>query len=245
MYAGFDIGIKNLAFCIIDPIEWYNYRNSQSKTSGIKLWKNINLIDPDYKCTGLLKNNNICNKKASWVLETKLVDETSYEYTCKLHKSEWATKLKKNKVNSYSIQKLKERAFKELDKIDLFKQVKYIALETQPRINQQMKMFAASIESYFIIRGFIDNNGILKRIIQSPAKNKLKLYKGPSIDTNHIKDPYDKRKYIAQIQTEYYLNKCPEELEEWYNNCKKKDDLADAFLHCILLINNTVLKNKN
>ena len=110
----------------------------------------------------------------------------------------------------------------------------YIVIENQPRINQKMKMFAAGLETYFIIRYHIDKeDSQLKTIKPSSAKNKLKLYDGSFIVTDHIKDPYDKRKYLAQRHCEHFLERCPEVLEQYYTHNKKKDDLADAFLHCL------------
>ena len=50
--AGFDIGIKNLAFCIIDTKEWRNFKAGDSTNPGIKLWKNINLVGDPETCEG-------------------------------------------------------------------------------------------------------------------------------------------------------------------------------------------------
>ena len=121
-----------------------------------------------------------------------------------------------------------------MDKYPIFDNVEYIALESQPRFNQQMKMFAASIEAYFILRQHIDrNNNCIIR--QSPAKNKLRNYHGEPIQVpGNIKGGYNVRKYLAKKQTEYYLSKSPNVLDKYYHNSKKQDDLADAFLHCLM-----------
>lgn len=233
LYAGFDIGIKNLAFCIIESTEWLEYIKGNSENHGIKLWKNLNILGQSKVCNGIIKSGNKkgnkCNKLASWSLND--------EYFCGTHKVDNCKKYKPPKVKTTNIKLLKQQAFQELDTFDIFKQVEHIVIESQPRINQQMKMFAASIESYFIIRLNIDNKeSKLKTIKNSPAKNKLSIYNGPNINTNHIKDPYDCRKYLAEKHTEYFLERSQDFLQEFYYSSKKKDDLADSFLHCILYI---------
>lgn len=52
-----DVGVKNLAFCIIDP----------KNNNEIKDWDIINLVKDqrvDMECTGVYKNNKSCTKKA-------------------------------------------------------------------------------------------------------------------------------------------------------------------------------------
>jgi len=231
LYAGFDIGIKNLAFCIIDSAIWNQFKNGIGTDSGIKLWKNLNILGESEKCSGTIKSGAkkgmTCDKLASWCIKDT--------FFCGTHKNIDCKKYKPPKIKNTNMKLLKQKAFEELDKIELFNSIDHIVIESQPRINQQMKMFATSIESYFIIRQNIDNpDPKLKSIKNSPAKNKLTVYNGPPILANHIKDPYARRKYLAEKYTEYFLEKCPEILEEYYISCKKKDDLADAFLHCIL-----------
>lgn len=232
LYAGFDIGIKNLAMCIIDTDAWKNYRQGKSADPGIKFWVNLNLTESCKLCQAIIKSGKkkgqVCGKKASWMTDS---------YYCGTHKLLECKKYNIPKVKNLNMRVLKKTAFEQLDKITLFNDVSKIAIESQPRINQQMKMFGASIESYFIIRQQIDNpESKLKTIVASPAKNKLKMYDGPAISTAHIKDPYDKRKYLAEKHTEYFLQRSPTVLEEYFYPHKKRDDLADAFLHCILAI---------
>ena len=241
LYAGFDIGIKNLAFCVIDSKEWKDYKAERSDDPGIKLWVNLNLVGDTATCTGIIKSgkkrNECCGKQASWVMENQDLEGVHCEYYCGTHKSEWCTPYKPPRIKNLNMRLLKKKAFTELDKIELFNEVAHIAIESQPRINQQMKMFGASIEAYFIIRQNIDNvDQKLRAIRASPAKNKLKMYTGPDIRVHHIKNPYDRRKYLAQKHTEYFLRRSPEILEDLYYPSKKRDDLADAFLHCILAI---------
>lgn len=232
LYAGFDIGIKNLAFCIIEKNDWKKYIKGEQDDPGIKMWRNINLLGEEPICSTAIKSGvkkgQHCGKIACWV--------DSETYFCGRHKTSTCKSVKPKKVKNINMRELKRRAFCELDKIKLFNDVVYIAIESQPRVNQQMKMFGASIESYFIIRQNIDNLSTkLRGIKSSPAKNKLRIYNGPLVSTVHIKDPYKKRKYLAEKYTEYFLSRRQDILQELFCG-KKRDDLADAFLHCITAI---------
>ena len=234
LYAGVDIGIENLAFCIIDNKMWRKYDAGESDDPGIKMWINLNIVGDPETCEGIIKSGKKkgmrCGKRARWTLDT--------EYYCGIHKPEYSTVYKPPKIKNLNMRLLKKKAFTELDNIELFNQVAHIAIESQPRINQQMKMFGARIEAYFIIRQNIDNpQSVLRAIRASAAKNKLSMYTGPKISASHIKNPYNRRKYLAQKHTEYFLRRAPDVLNEHYYPYKKRDDLADAFLHCILAIN--------
>lgn len=216
MYAGIDIGILNLAICIIDSEEYINFINKNTTNPGIKLWKNINLLDVKI-CNGILKSGTNCECIASW--------HNKNGYFCGKHKNNTCKKYTRETSKNISLQKLKQRAFLELDKIQLLKYVKTVSIEKQPRIaTNKMKLFGDSIETYFIIRRIDNNTKIV--IKNSSPKNKLKLYNGPYIDTSHITDSYKRNKYLAIKQVEYLLN------NEIVGD--KKDDLADAFLHCLL-----------
>lgn len=232
LVAGIDVGVKNLGVCIIDSEIWNIFKKTGVGDSGIKLWKNINLITHPKECSGTLKNGLECKKVSKW-----RINDT---YFCGIHKVDDCKPIQKPQIKNISMTILKRLAYIELDKIDLFNFVDTILIETQPSKNQQMKMFASGIESYFVIRQKIDNKRecIIKN---SPAKNKLKLYDGDYISTSHIKDPYAQRKFLAQKHTEFFLRNDQQFLHENYFNNKKKDDLADAFLHALYFIEN--LKN--
>ena len=77
--CSFDVGIKNLAYCIISK--------SDNKFT-IEKWGIINLVsDKDYKCGSLMdKKNIICNKKAS-LCGTDI--DGKVHYYCGTHKSKY------------------------------------------------------------------------------------------------------------------------------------------------------------
>jgi len=234
LFAGFDIGILNLAFCIIDSTKWKEFETGKSNDPGIICWENLNLLDDTPKCKEIIKSGSkkgqVCDNNCKWQIKINDIDN----YFCGKHKVDNCKKYKQLNSKSANMNTLKKIAFQKLDEYEIFNNVVSIALESQPRINQQMKMFGASIEAYFIIRQYIDNKtSLLRSIKASPAKNKLKLYTGPPINCSHIKNPYDKRKFLAQKQVEYFLKDAPIVLETMWTPQKKKDDLADAFLHCL------------
>lgn len=230
-YAGFDIGLKNLSFCIIDIDLWKDYKenNKISENNGILLWKNIDLISDNHKCEHIFnsgkKKGLSCKNNSKWEINNK--------YYCGIHKDSNCKEIINNKS---TIQDIKLKCFKLLNDIQLFDQVDLIVIENQPKFNQQMKMFSISLETYFLIRLNINNrkNTIIKF---SPSKNKLNGAERVSIDTSHINDKYKVRKYLAIKFTEHLLQNSPQFLQNNFLCYKKKDDLADAFLHCIYYIN--------
>lgn len=235
LFAGFDIGILNLAFCIIDSEKWRTYEKGESNDPGIICWENLNILGDPEKCCEIIKSGKkrgqACESTCKWV---GVNEQGHTEYYCGKHKPTECEKYKKPNTKNTNMSKLKQAAFNKLDQYDIFNDVTSIVIESQPRVNQQMKMFGASIEAYFIIRQYIDNGeSKLRSIKPSPAKNKLRLYDGPEIRCNHIKNPYDRRKYLAQQHVEYFLQRAPDDLARWWTPQGKKDDLADAFLHCL------------
>jgi hypothetical protein len=238
MYAGIDVGAKNLAICIIDKNKWQSFKMNKSNDPGIIYWKIIDALGKGEYCCEIIKSGktkgSLCDKKAIW--------KNNDNFYCGKHKPIEGKMYSAPKCSRYTMSFIKKQAFNELDKISILKSVNYIVIETQPRVNQQMKMFAAAIEAYFIIRYFIDMSGNLKSIKSSPAHNKLKVYKGIEIDTSHINNPYAKRKYLAEKHTEKLLENGEDVLEKCFYVEKKRDDLADAFLHCVWAIE-SVSKN--
>lgn len=81
----FDVGIKNLAYCIIE----YTHIE-KSKKYDIITWNTINLVsDKEHKCSELLKSKSkkiksdrICNKKAQYCGK---VGKDKYRYYCGTH----------------------------------------------------------------------------------------------------------------------------------------------------------------
>ena len=67
-----DVGIKNLAYCII---------SKQLDKFLIEKWEKIDIVDSDKcVCAGLMKSGKVCGKKATYCFNDI--------YYCKLHKDE-------------------------------------------------------------------------------------------------------------------------------------------------------------
>lgn len=223
-----DIGIRNLSMCIMN--------NSYE----ILLWDVYNVLDSDdKKCSSLLKNGNICNKKCSM----KYTNENIEYFTCKTHfpKSIKANKnnnLKKKNIKNYTLQEIAETLISKIEDIyninkNIFDKVKKIDIELQPRCNPKMVfishiLYGKMIELY-------KNSRIPIRFIR--ASEKLKAYKGPYIKC-HLKNKYSQRKWLSIEYTKWFLeNKFSEEQKEkWgtvFESYSKKDDLCDSMLMCI------------
>lgn len=74
--VSFDVGIKNLAFCLLEKV---------GPNISIKKWDIINLIDSDkIVCEVEQKNKKVCGKKATYCSTD---DDEVIHYYCKTHKS--------------------------------------------------------------------------------------------------------------------------------------------------------------
>ena len=232
-YIGWDIGIKNLAYCIIEQLP--------DKTEIIKDLEIINLIDPPiiHICSMKNKNKNKCNSKASFFNK-----QTEDLYYCNKHYNLLTTKEQKDvkaikppkKCSKYSLEELGLRLFKTLDKNPLFSECENIIIENQPVLkNPTMKSIQIMLYSYFLIKN--KNIHIIKLV---NASNKLKVYKGDVTKEekdiiSNIKDKYRRNKMTAILHASLMIN--DDEKLEYFNSHKKKDDLADAFLMTKYLIN--------
>ena len=198
MILSFDIGIKNLSYCILYKDDKYDSINKNN----IKIidWGIIQLIEDGIKC------KNVPLDKITSILYNKLHD----------------------KFIDYDITK--------------------VLLENQPVLkNPLMKSIQMIIYGYF---GYEKN--IMGRELEDikliNASNKLKLGKNlkdinNSEDILKIKSKYTKNKKLAIIYTNHFLKErlIIEDYEKYnniFNNHKKKDDLADAFLQGLYYIEN-------
>ena len=225
-YIGWDIGIKNLAYCIIEQLP--------DKTECIKELEIINLIDAPkiYNCSCINKNKNKCKGKATYI--SKTTEEITY---CNKHYKLLSDKEKKTvksikppkKCNKYSLEELGNRLFNTLDETPLFSECENIIIENQPVLkNPTMKSIQIMLYSYFLIK-----NKNIKIIKLLNASNKLKVYKGKISDEEQenlskIKDKYRRNKMTAILHASLMINN--KEILDNFNSHKKKDDLADAYL---------------
>lgn len=235
----FDIGVKNLAYCMM------NYEKGSLKRN-ILYWDVVNLI-PESKphvCEGRLKSTEVCGKRANF--EYKLPTESEYKSYCKTHlpEKDKGIPIKLKKISKVSNQELNLALVKELNKMPFLLDCDEIVLEHQPSKNPRMKNLSFMIYSYFTIRGFVDFPKCKLKVIQFRQINsdkKLSLYDGPPI-TCILKRPYDQNKFYSKHYCEY-LNKDDKKWSDFYNSHKKQDDLADCFLQGAYYLN-FYLRNK-
>lgn len=259
----FDIGIKNLAYCILD----FN-NQSQHQQLEIKAWNVINLCEEQYFCKiEEIECNKLCNKEAKYYkndiyyckkhtkgLEYQIVPKSFNDKTIKKMKLDELLEFCKNnnieiekpytklsivnKINDYKKQhflenitsmnadqydliylgiKLKEKLNKILNFKELNIDIAIIENQISPIANR-MKTIQGMLSQYLIMND-------LYNIVFYSASNKLKAF------TNSKTDYKERKKlsvsYTNQLLNEYTL------ISSWlnyFNNHKKKDDLADCFL---------------
>lgn len=227
-----DVGIKNLALCLI------NFTDDKIETHKIEYWKIINLaediLDKQLKCC-VTRRGGLCNKLAC----NKVVLENSTLGFCKLitcQKSLTTSyskkQIKKQKIlttKHISLEQLGKKIFLELEKLDFLKDVNDIVIENQPVLkNPTMKSVQLLVYSYFLFRSEQFKYGTQMKLFN--ARKKLKIYDGPEIDVAHIKDSYRTRKYLSEKYCKYFIEKYNKEHLEFFLGSKKKDDLSDSYL---------------
>lgn len=213
----FDVGIKNLSFCLLSLDEDNNYT--------INEWGIINLVDDETEniCNGTRKNGNKCTSKSSF--------KTENEYFCKTHKpSGKVKKCKKPNCKKIPIHNLKVILYEQfLDKYKHFKDSDYILIELQPVLKgPKMKSIDNAIYDFFLIDSIMNNKDTVIKHIS--ASSKLKIIEGFDFATrNYKKNKEESVKYTAKLV----------ENTKWrdhYNTFPKKDDLADCFLQALYFI---------
>lgn len=217
----FDIGIKNLAYCIID-----------SDHLTILDWGILDLRT-GRSCDHILKGSKPCEKEA-----TAIVDGI---YLCTSHKKLAKYKsLKSKRVPKLAnpMLSLGKRLVEVLDSHDLL-QVDAVLLENQPALkNPTMKSVQMMIYSYFLIKGISNESSQIETIEMINARNKLKAYQGDPIECD-IKDKYKRTKYLGIKYCEKMIMEnqlIDSQFCELFKTSKKKDDLADAYLQAIYYI---------
>ena len=110
-----------------------------------------------------------------------------------------------------------------------------ICIENQPALkNPTMKSIQMLLYSYFIIEG-VCKDPICSNVQMINARNKLKVYKGPEVECK-IKEKYKRNKYLSVEYTKLMILEEEQKFIDLFNESKKKDDLADAYLQGIYFI---------
>ena len=95
-----------------------------------------------------------------------------------------------------------------------------------------MKSIQMLVYSYFLVNGVCDINSTISNLEMINARNKLKVYTGPTIECKY-KESYKRNKFLAVRYCEIMIKEEKEKFIELYNISKKKDDLSDSYLQGI------------
>ena len=232
----FDIGIKNLAYCLIETT------TDPSNNHIVKDWGIINImgdiIDNQEKCVNIKRGGKACEKAASFYID----HESGPIYFCgnKTCKSKISMAYTKKEIKKIKQTTTKNIGIFEIGRLLLqcvskkpnFLEVDEIVIENQPVLkNPTMKSIQMILYSFFLLK-MVDNTVAHSyKINLFNAKNKLDFYNGPEVKCDK-KGEYAQRKFLSVEYTKYYLRGIPEKLE-WFNSHKKKDDLADCYLQAL------------
>ena len=110
-----------------------------------------------------------------------------------------------------------------------------ICIENQPALkNPTMKSIQMLLYSYFMIEGVTKDKSV-EQVHMINARNKLKVYNGPPVECN-IKEKYKRNKYLSVEYTKNMILQQDKKFIDLFDESKKKDDLADAYLQGIYFI---------
>jgi len=217
----FDVGIKNLAYCLIDDEDFT-----------IEDWGILNIsVDPLCEhCNA--KTGKQCDKSAKFICGNGLHLCTAHKQL-KCHKT---TKMKLVPKHKNPILHLGSNMVQILDEKKNFLEVDTVLVENQPALkNPTMKTVQMILYTYFLVNGVTNVDSPLNNIEMINARNKLKAYKGPAIECN-IKDRYKRTKFLAIQYCGAMIEenqKIDQKYRDQFNESKKQDDLSDAYLQGI------------
>jgi hypothetical protein len=146
------------------------------------------------------------------------------------------------KINHWEIIKINTdnlyiNLIKELDLRKHLLDVEIVLIEKQPSFNPKMRIIAGCLQTYFFIRGMVDQiENPIKSVEFFSPKNKLKCYTGPLLTIeSKTKSKYSKTKKMGILIAESKLNQYSESIEnkELFRTTNKKDDLSDCYLQAL------------
>jgi hypothetical protein len=260
-----DVGMKNLAFCII------NYKGSLDNYE-IKEWDVLNLCETEHNktCMGISKQNKICDKASKYFKHDK--------YYCKLHTKNKhflipttdKTKLTKMKMidlktittnrnidlsGNYKkkdiiecvLNDLSENYFEPIQKTDS-RHVSFITYGKHIKhhfnnLNKKIPIDCVLIENQIgpiAIRMKLLQGMIMQHFIENGCENIKEIS-----PINKLKEFLNKKKTTYAERKKLGIDVCKkiindtDTLKHWvghFNKHKKKDDLADSFLQVLWYI---------
>jgi hypothetical protein len=179
----FDVGIKNLSFCLLND-------------ERIEDWGILNICTDEICEHRNAKTDVRCDKSVKFVSTGK----SSSIKLCSAHK-----KLKQYSSRKFKGQPKKKNAMLDQGKnmIDIvtqkdnFLDVDLVVIENQPALkNPTMKSIQMILYSFFLICGVSNEDSTIENIQMINARNKLKAYTGPPVPCD-IKDRYKRTKFLG------------------------------------------------
>ena len=226
-----DVGIKNLAFCVIEL--------NNDNTKKILHWNIINLIPDNEHCfistckKPVIKSCEYYGKSVCWCEKHesfyKTLQTISKDCPQNLTKP---SNVKTINCNNINIDDLRCNMIYKLDTQVLplvyTEKINYFLIENQPTLkNPRMKAIADTLYTWALIRCKLDSK-ITKSLHLINPSNKLKKYASELLEADN-KYRTTKLKSIEVVKDYFEKNK----LQNWINylsNYSKKDDLCDAML---------------
>ena len=239
-----DIGLKNLSYCILQDSKDSDEDGDGPVTKHghtIIDWEIINLYPEEVikinPCQGLTKKKTICEKKSKYQESSD-----TNNYFCKTHRTDNSKEIKKpKKKKNKNPFEYATRVKNELDKRPILCDVDAVVIENQPAlVNPIMKTVQMIIFSYFAFKHSPEKPLVVKNV---NAKRKEKLpdedndWENSAFKNQYvtriktIKSTYSRRKFICFYYAKMCLESSPE-MQEFLSNHSKKDDLTDSFLMC-------------
>jgi hypothetical protein len=242
MILTIDVGLKNLAMCIMEGSDSVNLSSYR-----IHLWEVYNTLEEQIpNCSSLTKAGTICGKRSTckWSLDSEI------KHSCKTHFPKQITftakhQVKSKRVDDFLLQDITRIILQKIVAIyqehqSIFRQVQKVVIELQPKVNNKMKLISHLIYGKMV--ELYMNTHVAVRFVS--ASQKLKAYKGPLI-TCKLKSAYARRKYLSIQYTTWFLDTQFDKVEsvKWqkrFESHNKQDDLGDVFLMAINCIRNGI-----
>lgn len=246
MILTIDVGLKNLAMCIMSAAEPKNLTSYK-----IHLWQVFNTLEQDIpNCHALTKAGKVCGKKSTCKWNKENSEDTTdctTHYSCKPHFPKTIAftakhQIRSKRVDDFLLQDITRIILQKVLSIyqeyqDIFSQVQKVVIELQPKVNNKMKLISHLIYGKFV--ELYINSTVPIRFVS--ASQKLKAYRGPVVTCN-LKGSYARRKYLSIQYTKWFLTNQFDTTEsvKWHKHFEshnKQDDLGDVFLMAINCLN--------
>ena len=149
--------------------------------------------------------------------------------------------------NTLNFDDIKMKLMMELENRPTLLKTNGVVIENQPSFkNPRMKSIASTIYDYYLIRGIIDKEktgSLISTVKFMSPSNKLKLADiGDTKELIKVKATDESKSYkLTKSLGIKYCLELIKHLPNWitfFNENKKKDDLADAFLQGVYFMNN-------